>query len=67
MYHVSVPWSMHDFLLSSFSCITTLGPGGAIGVLLKSKLPSNAAYADKDGLRRDDRKKMIVMLHWDRS
>ena len=67
MYHVSVPWSVHNFLLSTFSCITTFVPGGAIGVLLTSKLSSNAAYADNDGLHRNDCNKMIVILHWGRS
>ena len=39
-----------------------LVPGGANGVALKSKLPNVAAYADKDGLRRDDRSKLRVMV-----
>ena len=39
-------------------------PGGANGVALKSKLPNLAAYADKDGLRRDDRSKLRVIVAW---
>ena len=40
-----------------------LVPGGA-SVALKSKLPNMAAYADKDGLRRDELSKFSVIIAW---
>ena len=63
MYHPSVPCPAHVFLLLDFSCTTTLVPGGAIGVALKLKLPSNAANADSEGFRQDERNKLMVILH----
>jgi hypothetical protein len=63
MYHASVPCPAHDLRLLAFSCTTTLVPGSTIGVALKSKLPCNVAYADRDGLRLADRNRLIVMLH----
>ena len=44
-----------------------LVPGGAMGVLLKSKFPNSDAYADSDGLHLDDLNTFNVMLHWGRS
>ena len=62
MYHPSVPCPANDLLLSVFSWTTTFVPGGAIGVVLKSKLPSSAAYADNDRLRRAGHNKLIIIL-----
>ena len=67
MYHASVPCPAHDNLLFSFSCTTALVPGGAIGVALKLKLPNNAAYAERVGLRLADLNKLMVILHCGRS
>ena len=67
MYHAGVPWPAHVFLFDDFSWTSTLVPGGAIGVVLKSKLPNNAAYADNDWFRRAERSKFNVILHCGRS
>ena len=67
MYHASVPHPAHDNLLFTFSCITTLVPGGAIGVALKLKFPNNAAYAERYGLCPADLNKLMVILHYGRS
>ena len=64
MYQPSVPCPAQVFLLVDFSWTTTCVPGGAIGVALKSKFPSSAAYADSDGFRRADRSRLIVILHF---
>ena len=40
MYHAAVPWLAHVFLFNDFSWTNTFMPGGAIGVVLKSKFLS---------------------------
>ena len=55
------------FSVVQFLCTTVLVPGGANGVVLKLKLPKNAAYADNEGFRLDDRNKFTVRLRWGRS
>ena len=67
MYHASVPCPVHDNLLFAFSCITTLVPGGAIGIALKLKLTNNAAYAERYRLHLADLNKLMVILHCGRS
>ena len=67
MYHASVLCLAHDNMLFGFSCTTTLVPGGAIGVALKSKFPNNAAYAERDGFRLDDLNKLMGIIHCGRS
>ena len=47
-------------LLDSFVCMTTLDPGGAKGVLLKSKCPKRYAYTDKFGLTVDGHSKFKI-------
>ena len=38
-----------------------------MGVALKSKFPFSAVYAANDGFLRDERNKLIVILHCGRS
>ena len=42
-------------------------PGGGNGVALKLKLPKIAAYAERDGLRRDERRRLSVSMYCGRS
>ena len=53
MKYPFTPWSAHVPLSCALSCATMRHPGGANGVLLKSKLPHNSLYADFAGLIRD--------------
>ena len=39
-------------------------PGGANGVLVKSRSPLIYAYADNDGLIRDPRRRLRVIVAW---
>ena len=39
-------------------------PGGANGVFLKSNGPKTCSCADSCGCRRDDRKRLSVMMAW---
>lgn len=64
MYHLVLPCGSHDFLLSGLTWATTLVPGGANGVQLKSKVPCSCPYADRWGLSRDVRSRFKVMLAW---
>ena len=62
MYHSSVPWPVYVFLLFGFSWTTIFVMGGAIGVLLKSKISERVAYTERDGFRCARRSKCIVTL-----
>ena len=42
-------------------------PGGANGVALKLKCPNIAACAESEGLRRDERRRLRVIMHCGRS
>jgi hypothetical protein len=63
-YHPSVASGSHVCLCPDFSWIRTLVPGGAMGVRLKSNVPSRAVYAEMRGLRRDGRKRFSVVCAW---
>ena len=39
-------------------------PGGAKGVLVKSRSPLICAYVDNDGLIRDPRRRLRVIVAW---
>jgi len=45
-------------------CTIARVPGITKGVLLKSMWPKKHVEADRCGWRRDDRRRLRVMLHW---
>ena len=53
MKYPFTPLSAHVPLSSALSCATMRYPGGANGVLLKSKLLQSSSYADFAGLIQD--------------
>ena len=67
MYQPGVPCGAHEVRLAGFACEMILVPGGAIGVLLKSKLPWSWLQAERFGLMREVRSKLSVMTAWGRS
>ena len=62
MFQPSVLYPAKICLLAGFSCTTTFVTGGAIGVLLKSKIPAKVTYADNEGFFRADLMRFIVMF-----
>ena len=61
-YHPSVPCGSQDLRCAGFSWIKILVPGGAMGVRLKSKGPSNMVWADIFGFRRAGRNMLSVVV-----
>jgi len=64
MYQPSMPCGLQVPRWDGFWWTITLVPGGANGVLLKSKEPSRAAYAESLGLRRQGRNMFKVSAAW---
>ena len=62
MYHPSTPWYSHDPRCLPFLWMRAFVPGGASGVLLKSKIPNKYVYADNFGLVRDDLNRLSVSI-----
>ena len=63
MYQPSTPCGAKKALCLVVSWKRTRVPGGTRGVRLKLKLPKVAAYAERLGWRREDRRRFSVMSH----
>ena len=63
MYQPSAPCGLKEARFSVFSWMSTRVPGEARGARLKLKLPKVAAYTERLGWRREDRRRLNVMLH----
>ena len=61
-YQVSVPLLFQVALCNGVSYAIARQPGGASGVLLKSKVPNNCAYAESFGFNFDGRRRFRVMV-----
>jgi hypothetical protein len=62
VYQPSVPWVSHNLRCMGFSCRLILVPGGAISVLLKSKVPSNIVYTNTLRLLHDRHRRLSVRV-----
>jgi hypothetical protein len=61
-YHASSPLGVHDLRAFDLTCATTLVPGGAKGVRLKSNCPNSWVAAAIVGLMRDMRMRFKVSV-----
>ena len=63
MYQPSTLCGVKEARCSVVSWMRTRVPGGARGVRLKLKFPKVAAYAERLGLQRKERRRFKVMSH----
>ena len=63
MYQPSTPCGAKEARYLVVLWTRTQVPGGARAVRLKLKLPKEAAYAERLGWRREDRRRFNVMSH----
>ena len=63
MYLPSTPCGVKEARCLVVSCTRTRVPGGERGVWLKLKLPKVAAYDERLGWQREDRRRFNVMSH----
>ena len=61
MYQPISPFGLHVSRYDGFRCAITFVPGGARGILLKSKFPKRYACADKVGLHLAERNRFNVI------
>ena len=64
MYQPLTAWVENVGRLEASSWIKTLVPGGARGMVLKSKLPFMAAWAEKLGFVQEERIRLRLRTAW---
>ena len=64
MYHPSTLFVEKEGRVEEYSWNKTLVPGGAKGVALKLKFTLMAAWAERIGFVREERRRLIVITAW---